>query len=504
MKKTLVLFLVIMTASLFIVGQSFADKCKEPIVDEVSAFSESNLESISSEMNKLIVRGADVRVQILSSFHNMKSIDEYKEMFQDKCRDWQAPDGGMKNNLILLLVVPKKRITGYYFGTEWNRFLGANKSAVISDMNSRFRDGKLANGIIAGLRDINNLMSVDPTITKKPVVINNNAATDLSGVSHILGWLLFVLVISGCLWIFMRYRVRRAQSRTAQNNAKTERAKCTTAINGYTTPLALLKAKISKADFNQDWKDYLNAKRIAIESAFSVALTSFNSLIKSANDPEELGLTSEEYEAIARRYELVAKKFESAQVLLRELEIEYEQAVNGRDFPHSGKLRTTEFTQQQNEKPVTHPINTRLGQKHSSVKTAQNGQATSQDLSPIRRSHRDDNQIIEGDTTIIMMDGIGHQHERDFDQPDWQDQRSRHEGPVIIEPQEPELNHSQGDGISNDWGESGQGDGISSDWGKSGQGDGISASFTQESDDNDNSSPDREESSTWTGSGTSY
>lgn len=496
MKRISVLLTSLMFVVLLMIGQAFADKCKEPIVDEVSAFSDADRAVISDALNKLTIRGADARVQILSSYHNTKSVDEYKQMFQNKCKYWQAPDGGMKNNLILLLVVPKKTATGYYFGSAWNRFLSDNKPAVLSDMNARFRDGKLTEGILIGLKDIDNLISIDPATAKKSVVINNNAAADMSGVSHIMMWFLLILFIAGCGYAFFWYRNRQSQVRAEQREAMTERAKCTTAINSYATPLAIIKSKISNLTVGQEWIDDLTEKCTVVGVAFVKATTAFNALDKSDNNPGTPSLSAEEYKAIANRYRSVSHQFEEAQALLRNLESKYMHATSGRLFPDQ-KDTTDSGTQHRADgnPSESRGTNVRPASSSSSNNTGNNSPSTH-----YNRSVEDNRSNKNGDNTIIIMSNDSHHpnHKDDgvFDQRDWESQRSRDNNPVIIEPLVPEDRSSAGDGISTEWGKSGQGDGASAQWGKSGQGDGISGLFSNDSNE--------EKTSLWTGSGTTY
>ncbi len=496
--------------SFCVVSQALADKCKDPIVDEVSAFSDADREAIGVAMNKLVVRGADVRVQMLSSYHNVNSIDEYKKMFQEKCSSWKSPDGGMKNNLILLLVVPKKQATGVYAGEQWRRHLESGKTAVFTDMNARFRDGKLVDGILVGLRDIDNLMSVDLANAKKPVVINNSTPTDMSGLWRVFGWLLLLGTVGAGVWFFMHIRGRREQSSAAQRTAMTERAKCTQATNGYTTPLVLLKSKIASATFDQQWKDLLSAKCIDVEVAFKAASAAFNGLNKSANNPETPGLSVQEYEGMTLHYRSVSGKFDLAQSELSELESELKKAQSGKPFPAAKepheKAHVSE-TPKHHAEPDVSGREPNVGHRTEDVRQpSASGGYGSHGSTHHHQPHRRDDVDRGGDTTIIVMS-----EDRHIDHPSWADQRSRHQdNPVIVEPENTRHGSpSQGDGISGNWGESGQGDSVSGEWGKSGQGDSVSGSWNQPDQETGGSARNTDDESSrgeslWSGSGTSY
>jgi hypothetical protein len=469
---------------------AFADKCKDPIVDEVNALSADDRSGIEAAVNKLVLRGADVRVQVLSSFHNTHSVDEYKAMFQAKCKSWQSPDGGFKNNAIVVLVVPKKKATGLYYGEQWRRSLEEGKTSVFTDMNGRFRDGKIGEGIVVGLDDVDGLLSVKVADAGKPVVIDNRKPTDFSGFWKVLGWIvtlgaLGVLVFAG-LWFYRQ----REERRGAQRDARTERAKCSQALNGYTTSLAVLKAKIAGATLSGEWKSRLNELFNQVEQTYARASAAFNALSRSANDPETPGLSVQEYQAMQERYRGVAGQFEQADDARDKLDRQFKRAQSGEPFPGSkpveepvrpaaAERETVSPSPVRNAQAVPPPVQeTRPGQVTPPQASGSSGQA----YQPQYRGGQHHDHRHEGDTTVVVVnaetvnpvpypygDSWAHDRHREPDRP------------VIVEPPEPDVytRPSQGGDISGDWGKTGQGDGVSGDWGKSGSGDRVSGSWTE-------------------------
>ena len=423
MKKTVLLCLVLWVGFFLFTGQAIADKCKDTVVDEVSAFSEADRTTIDKAINKLVLRGADVRVQVLSSFHNTSSIDEYKMMFQGNCKYWQSPDGGMKNNLILLLVVPKKQVTGIYIGEQWRRYLENDKASIKRDMDGRFRDGKLAEGILVGLKNIDVLLSVDLASAKKPIVINNNTPADMSGLWSFFKWLLFIvaLVIGG--WFALRVHSRRTESRAAQREAMTERAKCVQAINGYTTPLALLKSKITTSEIEPNWSSRLNHSFTDVETAFTMASAAFKALDRSANNPETPRLSAQEYKDMALRYLDVFRKFESAQGKMSKIVADFKSALSGKPLSVSEEPRTEVHDRHFPAGLSPEPSSLKDGKASNPRRQSLGGYGTGQ------TPHHQESQPVPvergGDTTIIVMN----EERRDFDRRDWSEQRSRHSRP---------------------------------------------------------------------------
>jgi uncharacterized membrane protein YgcG len=454
----------------------FADKCKDPIVDEVNAFSAEDITRVNSAINKLVLLGADPRVQVLSSYHNTKSVDEYKAMFQAKCPSWQAPDGGLKNNIVLFLIVPKKQATGFYYGEQWRRFLSSGKVANSTDMNARFRDGKFADGIVVGLENVADLVSVKPSQAGKPIVINHPA--DYSGLWSFFKWALWFGVICVLGYVFWLIFRRREDVRGTQRDAATARAKCVQAMNSYTTPLAVLKAKILGAVITGAWKAYLNDLFEQTQQAFSRAAAEFNALNRSANNPDTPRLSSSEYGKMQSRYEKLSAMFETAQTSLEKAQAELARALRGEPVEKSFYEKAPRTESKKQDIPVK-PVQTK-----SSPQSA-----------PIYGNHRYPQERVHDDTTIVILNTTQEHHHDDV----WGNQRTADpDVPVIVDPADIP---SGGDGISTNWGKTGDGDGTSTAWGKSGDGDGVSSSWN-----NDSGTKDSEpSSSTWEGGqGTTY
>lgn len=466
----------------YFTAPAYADKCKDPTVDEVSGLSSDDTARIQSAMNKLVLLGADVRVQVLSSYHRNgagemnASLLDYKKMMQAKCSPWQAPDGGMKNNLILFLIAPKQQDTAIYYGSQYLGQLRSHDTATISDMNARFRDGDLAGGIIQGLTTVYDLVSIKVADRGKSVVINNPA--DFSGLWSFFKWMLALAAFGGIGYaIYFAYR-RYTDGREAQRAAQTERAKCTTAMNGYETPLAVLKSKIATASVGADWKWHIANLVAKTEKAFAEAAGAFNALSRSANDPSTGWLSAVEYNGMASRYAHVAKLFATANDSLVDAQHALERAIAGEPLVRSTIQQ--EAGGQDNGSKKGNGGNRRgssLFRQRSSGRGGERGNASATPQTQPTPQPQG-NGIERHDTTVIVVDRDNNDPLR-YDDPSWRSRRREEpDVPVIVEPADPQPSRSsQGDGTSGRWGDSGDGGGASTLLGTSGDGDGVSGKW---------------------------
>lgn len=434
---------------------AYADKCKDPVVDEVNILDSGSSEKLQSAMNTLKQAGADVRVMFLSSYHRNaegamhKSIAEYKTTMLAKCKSWQAPDDGFKNNLILFIAVPKKQTSAVYYGRQWESQLSGQESRYNSDMAAKFREGDLVGGVLIGLSDVTDLVNVKPSQVNKPVVINH--PTDYSGLWKVFGWLAVIAVVGllGWLafWIFGQFEKRR----TAQRDAQTERGRCSQAINTMDGALAILKSKVSQASITANWLGLVNEALDRAESKYNEAAAAFNALNRSANNPDTPRLSVAEYSAMKNRYAGVGMLFDETASLLEEAEEDLRRALRGESPQPSNNIETA---------PAPKPT---AADEARVVTTA--GPAANQTV------------FIRESPDIFPPPIIVHEERRK--DPDWprqdrwaEERRRDPDNPVIAdEPQE-----SRGQEVS--WGKSGSGGGSEVAWGASGRGGGEEQSWS--------------------------
>lgn len=459
-----------------------AQVCNESLLDEEKVLSSSETSQILAAMNKLTLRGADPRVHILSSLHGTGSIEAYKKSMQSSCASWRSADGGFKNNMILILFAPAEKVLSFSYGEQWRRFLESGKASVFTDMAARFREKKIAEGIVAGLADVDNLLSVRLSEANKSVVINN--PTDYSGFWSVLKGIVVVGVIVFILWIgYLLFR-RKEQRRSVQRDAITMKGSCVKEVHRYETPIALLKSQIAKTRLVGAQKENLDAVILKVESLYRVALAQFENLEQSRNNPEAPNLSDLEYANIKERYEKLLDEFRKVDTMLETVE---RMLAAPQNVPY---------------------VSTEVPVEKNATATPDNGKAVSPPAAAARRektylrrsapvqpqASRDTHEHHQsGDTIIapIILGGGGSDNESS-----WERHRERDpDVPVIVDPRDDmQSPSSDGDSISGNIGNSGDGDTHSGSIGISNpDGDGVSGSIMQ--DDNASST------STWEGGG---
>lgn len=459
-----------------------AQKCGESIIDEVQVLSSRDRSQILAEMNKLTVRGADSRVHILSSLHGAGSIEAYKKSMQSSCASWRSADGGFKNNMILILFAPAEKVLSFSYGEQWRRFLESGKASVFTDMAARFREKKIAEGIVAGLADVDNLLSVRLSEANKSVVINN--PTDYSGFWSVLRGIFVVGVIIFILWIGYRWFRQKEYRRSVQRDAITMKGSCVKEAHRYETPIAILKSQIASTRLVGAQKEELGIAISKAESLYRAALAQFENLEQSRNNPEAPNLSDLEYANIKERYEKLLDEFRKVDTMLETIE---RMLAAPQNIPY---------------------VSTEVPVEKNATATPDNGKAVSPPAAAARRektylrrstpvqpqASRDTHEHHQsGDTIIapiILGDG-GSDNESS-----WERHRERDpDVPVIVDPRDDmQSPSSDGDSISGNIGNSGDGDTYSGSIGISNpDGDGVSGSIMQ--DDNASST------STWEGGG---
>jgi hypothetical protein len=92
-------------------GALAQNHCDQLLLDEANVFG-GQLASVEAEAQRLVNLGADVRVRTIQTYGAAGTLDNYQEAIERECASWRAPDGGRKNNLIVLMVAVQERRTG--------------------------------------------------------------------------------------------------------------------------------------------------------------------------------------------------------------------------------------------------------------------------------------------------------------------------------------------------------------------------------------------------------
>ena len=301
MKKIL---LAVFTAVFFAANAHAVNFCSDLVVDEAGLLDSSQTSQVVDAAQKLKSQGVDVRVQLLPNLHGQQSLVALKDNFIGKCGSWRAKDGGMRNDLVVLMVAMNPGKLGIFYGDGLKQKLDHRSVSIQDGIAAKFRDGHIAAGVVAGLGDVSDLVQMKASQQGVPVQINHSA--DMSGLWTVMGWLLglgaAVLVVFGAL----RFVSEKERRRNAQKKAQTERSRCTAAVNGFEGPYAIAVSKIKQSAVSETKKAKLLAEAADIKARHGRELAEFSAINRSGNDPDAPNLSVAEYESMAERYENVA------------------------------------------------------------------------------------------------------------------------------------------------------------------------------------------------------
>ena len=204
---------------------AMAQDCESLVVDETGLLSGRTVE-ITSAAQELVNDGGDVRVWVIKSFGRAGNLDIFKEDTQRRCRSWQARDGDLKNNMIVVMVSVGDKKAGIYGGSLWyEEFGSATDSIRMEEMGPRFSEDDWAGGLAAALRRIHQLIANykarstgAPAVAQAPPVhvapppppvVIQTEPTDLTG----LWFVLMAVVVIGAVVLVVLFFMRRAEQK---------------------------------------------------------------------------------------------------------------------------------------------------------------------------------------------------------------------------------------------------------------------------------------------------
>jgi uncharacterized membrane protein YgcG len=188
--------------------------CNALVLDGAHVLSGPSVLSAAQRLQRL---AGDVRVRTIETFAPFGTIDQYEANLLSQCPSWQATDGGMKNNLVVVMMSLAEHKTGIYYGSQWGEALDSAYLTIQTDsMNPRFRDGDFTSGMTAGLnalrQTVNNQLHPQPVTPQQVADYSWIGKTILAIVGIALVWWL-LLVGTRALPARYQARARRRASR---------------------------------------------------------------------------------------------------------------------------------------------------------------------------------------------------------------------------------------------------------------------------------------------------
>lgn len=295
---------------------AYADDCDTMVVDAAGRLNAAGIATVQSAGDRLNNAGADVRVRVIPRASDYGNLDQYMARMQSQCASWRAADGGRKNNLVVVLLAMDRQ-SGVFFGEQWRRALDGRTAGIRTDrMNPRFRDGDFAGGLAAGLDGARDLIvaAAAPPVTNAPTpaqppVIVHEQPTDYSGLWAVMKIGLGLLALCLVIYAFVAWGRSRAKRRAAQQAAQGKRSSCANRITELDQPIVLLNAKINKLGLSvssediQPYRDDLQAIKELADRTTAL----YGDLQVGTNNPDQNGLSEEEYAGIEGRFDEVLR-----------------------------------------------------------------------------------------------------------------------------------------------------------------------------------------------------
>lgn len=308
-----------------------ANTCDQVVIDDAAVFKDQ-LPRVTAEAQSLIALGTDVRVRAIASLNGAATLDSYEQVVERACPSWQATDGSRKNNLIVMMMSLQERKTGLYYGSQWERTLGPNWTRIQADlMNPHIRDGDYAGGFVAGLQETGRLVDLQLHPQNAPSGAQPQpmgapmgapaAAPDLSGLSRALvfGLILVALLATGVLLYRggLASRAHQSKRRLAQQNALTAKRSVASRVEAYAAEFreAKLRLDILATQVAEQEAQPLRDRLAEAQRLADAATREYGTAQDGVINPEQSGLSTEEYDNIRAAYQQILATTEQADTL---------------------------------------------------------------------------------------------------------------------------------------------------------------------------------------------
>lgn len=284
--------------------------CDAAIQDGAGVFKDGA--SVRSAVQELQSHGAEVRVISLNSIGHHGSLDKLKGRYQQLCASWKSADGGMKNNLIVLMFSMEEKKLGLYYGDQWSSSLSNTWPGILSKkVGPKFRDGDFAGGVAAGL------LAVSATIAPPPAP-TGGSSSGTSKVWWILGGVLGAGLVLLVIVLLVRSSRRKerleAERRATQQAAKQGKVACQTRVTELygmveemENEVTQFESLVSKSDC-----DHLRAICKDAKREFEEALARHEENSIGAGNPSDDSLSTVEYRQIESAFGKVLKELDDA------------------------------------------------------------------------------------------------------------------------------------------------------------------------------------------------
>jgi uncharacterized membrane protein YgcG len=272
---------------------AFAQDCDKTVVDGAGVLGGKTSE-VAAKAQMIVAQSGDVRVVTLGNLPG--TLEQYVQQRKEACPSWQNTSGGVKSNLVVLVVAPAARKFGVFFGTGWDGALKDSVPNIKSQfMAPAFRDGDWARGLIQGEEQVGNRLKAfnEAALHPQQTTVENDAA-DLNGLWTVLGWTLGVTLLVSLGVMLYRVRKRREAERQEIEAAQQEAQQTSAAVAD----------KLSKINVSLAQRKALDEDVTATQRAVDLIAEQYARYANTLScSPSTEGLSARQYEGMTGMYQ---------------------------------------------------------------------------------------------------------------------------------------------------------------------------------------------------------
>jgi uncharacterized membrane protein YgcG len=337
--------LALTLATMWLPSAAQALDCDSVVSDDTGKLNASGVASIVAAAGAIENLGGVVRVRLVDDYGAAGSLTALAEkVYVPSCRSWQASGGGVRGNLLVIMVELKHHGLAILPGAQLTpAFTGVQDARIRGEiMKPRLIDGDFAGAFVAALNQSAHL--VDAYEHPAPVVqqgggsttIINQAPSDYSGFVHVLGLAILAVVVIFLLVFLIRllasHREENEKRRAAQRAAQTSMTSVAGAINAFslnvlTAQINTLASQSSDADVAHLRTDLTSVAQT--QQAISADFTRLSGISK--NDPLQDGLGATEYAQMKVTFDSLQRRVDDSNKSFAELQSKVAQLVADAD-----------------------------------------------------------------------------------------------------------------------------------------------------------------------------
>lgn len=307
--------------------------CDTTVTDDAGLFG-SDIGSVREAAASLEALGADVRVRTIQAFSGHNTLDDYVFASVADCDSWQAENGEIKPDLLVIIIAVDERRVATIYGAQWKGALDAHYLRIHDDlMGPRFRTGDFAGGFVAGMGEMVRVINArqnpgDSTAPTSPPVTTAPRAP--LAPSEPFNWaplgigFVVLLALAGLIFgvVALKRHIERARALAAargkaQREAQAQKATAASLVMELDEQLGLLSADVTSFTEGEETSDI--AKQL-LDSLADVRRSNSSASVRFAEadrteglgDPAHAKLAVEVYERIAAEHGEIAATITAA------------------------------------------------------------------------------------------------------------------------------------------------------------------------------------------------